>query len=125
MSDTPISKMMETVLEKVQGIVDSNTVIGKPIICGDKTTIVPITKVSMGAGSGGTEWQTKENKSDRAPFGGGSGIGVTVSPVALLIIRDDKTELVNISEKDDSYDKLLGIIPEAVDKIKDLFSKKK
>ena len=126
MASTPIAEMMDTILEKVKGIVDSNTIIGKPIVCEDGTIILPVTKVSMGAGSGGTEWQSKEPKNEKLPFGGGSGLGVTITPMAVLVVKNGHVNLVSMDGgKEDGYDKLLGILPDAIEKIKGLFSKNK
>lgn len=124
MSDTPIEGLMDTTLEKIRQMVDVNTVIGTPITTPDGTTIIPVSKVVYGFASGGSEFGSK--KTDNKPlFGGGTGAGVTINPIAFISICNGNVKLLNIADYQDSQDRAVGMIPEMFDKIVGLFKKDK
>ena len=98
-----VSELMETTMTKIREMVDSNSVIGEPITTPDGVTLIPVSRVSLGFGSGGgTYGQTSER------FGGGGGAGVKIDPVAFLVIKDGHTKLVNIKNQD-LIDGVLGL----------------
>ena len=107
-------------MSKLRELVDANTVIGKEITTSDGTTIIPVSKVAFGFGSGGSDFSTKAPKD---LFGGGAGGGVSVQPLGFLVIKDGDVKFVSMSGGD-SLEKLTAAIPEAVDKISALFTKK-
>lgn len=102
-------------------MVDSNTIIGNPINMADGTMILPVSKVTFGFASGGSDFPTKTSKE---LFGGGSGAGVSISPIAFLVVHEGNVRLLQLSDTSNSLDRAIGMMPEMVDKVSDLFSKK-
>lgn len=114
METHPIENLMKSTLENLKEMIDINTVIGEPIKCADNSTIIPISKVSFGFASGGSEFYSSKSKieCDKYPFGGGSGSGMSIKPVAFLIIKDDLIRLLPISENNiNILDRILDEIP--------------
>ncbi len=107
-------------MSKLRELVDANTVIGQPITTADGTTIIPVSKVAFGFGSGGSDFASKQ---PRDLFGGGSGGGVSVQPVAFLVIKGGDVKLLQMNG--DSLERLTNAIPDAVEKISSLISKNK
>ena len=124
MSDRPINNLMDTTLDKLKQMVDVNTVIGNPIVTPDGTTIIPVSKVIYGFASGGSEFNSKKPDSENL-FGGGSGAGVTITPIAFISVSNGEAKLLNISAYSDAQDRAIGSIPEIIDKITALFKKDK
>lgn len=124
MSDTPIEGLMDTTLEKIRQMVDVNTVIGTPITTPDGTTIIPVSKVVYGFASGGSEFGSKK-ADNKTLFGGGTGAGVTINPIAFISICNGDVKLLNIADYQNSQDRAVGMIPEMFDKIVGLFKKDK
>ncbi len=124
MSDRPINNLMDTTLDKLKQMVDVNTVIGTPITTLDGTTIIPVSKVVYGFASGGSEFNSKKPDSENL-FGGGSGAGVTITPIAFIAVSNGEAKLLNISAYSDAQDRAVGSIPEIIDKITALFKKDK
>lgn len=125
MLEHPINGMMNSALENLKSMVDVNTIIGNPITSPDGTVVIPVSKVSFGLAAGGGEYTTKSQKTDSAnPFGGGVGAGVSISPVAFLVATESQVKLLTV-DGDDPYSKLIDYVPAMVNKISELFSKKK
>lgn len=124
MSDRPINNLMDTTLDKLKQMVDVNTVIGTPITTLNGTTIIPVSKVVYGFASGGSEFNSKKPDSENL-FGGGSGAGVTITPIAFIAVSNGEAKLLNISAYSDAQDRAVGSIPEIIDKITALFKKDK
>ncbi len=124
MSEHPINGLMDTTLDKLKQMVDVNTVIGTPITTPDGATIIPVSKVIYGFASGGSEFNSKKADSQNL-FGGGSGAGVTITPLAFISIYNGEVKMLNISAYQDSGDRAVGIIPDVVDKVVGLFKKDK
>ena len=114
----PIKGMMDTTLSKIKEMVDVSTIIGEPIVNGD-TTIIPISKMSYGFASGGSDF---DGKSGHRCFGGGGGAGVTVQPVAFLVITPTNVRLLQIDNNMNSLDKAVGMIPNLVDQVSSLLA---
>ena len=114
----PIKGMMDTTLSKIKDMVDVSTIIGDPVISGE-TTIIPISKMSYGFASGGSDF---DGKAGHRCFGGGGGAGVTVQPVAFLVIHGSNVRLLQIDNNMNSLDKAVGMIPNLVDKVSDLLA---
>lgn len=113
-----ITQMMDVTIDKIREMGDVKTVIGDPIQAGD-TTIIPVSKVSYGFASGGSDLPAKQNPKDL--FGGGAGAGVTVQPVAFLIInKDGNVRLMPISSQDDKLSNAIRSMPELLDKISEM-----
>lgn len=133
MSEHPIESLMLTAMSSIRDMVDVNTIIGEPIEAGNDITIIPISKVCFGFAAGGSEFNgetLKEyNKKDKdeeieykLPFGGGAGAGVSINPVAFLVVQKDNVKLMPVNH--DSYiDKLLDYVPDLLQKVNDMFNK--
>ncbi len=124
MSDHPIEGMMNTTLEKIKQMVDVNTVIGDPITSPDGTIIIPVSKITYGFASGGSDFPSKAQQ-NKDFFGGGAGAGVTINPVAFLTISNGNVKLLQIDPYNSSADRVIGMVPDVVDKISGFLSKKK
>jgi sporulation protein YtfJ len=125
MENHPIETLMTSTMENLRDMIDVNTIIGEPIESKDGTLILPISKVSFGFASGGSEFSKEseaEKKEDKYPFGGGSGAGVSVKPVAFLVIRQDSVRLLSVGCHS-PYDKMLDNIPPIIEMIKDSLGK--
>lgn len=122
----PISEVMETTMERIRQMVDTSTIIGDPIVAGE-ITIIPVTKVNIGFASGGSDFATKNpSVSGSNCYGGGSGAGVTVTPVGFLIIKGDNVRLLPVTDAPSTaVDKALDMLPELVDKISAFLKERK
>ncbi len=123
MSDHPINSLMDTTMRKIKEMIDVNTIIGDPITTPDGTTIIPVSKVSYGFASGGSDLPTKKDNKDC--FGGGSGAGVTINPVAFLSITKGNVKLIPIEKYDGAVDRIVGMMPDMLDKVTGYFKKDK
>lgn len=119
----PIGNLMNTTMEKIKEMIDVNTIIGDPITSPDGTLIIPVSKVSYGFASGGSDLPTKKENKDC--FGGGSGAGVTIQPVAFLTVYQGDVRLVSVDSEEGTADKLVNIIPDVLKKVKGVFKKDK
>lgn len=122
MAEHPIQGLMNITMEKIHQMVDSNTIIGKPITTDDGTTILPVSKVSFGFASAGTDFDGK-NAANKDLFGGGSGAGVNIQPVAFLVIKDGCVRTIQLTDGSNSVDRALTMLPELVDKLAALVKK--
>lgn len=121
----PVDSLMQSTMENLRNMIDVNTVIGEKIETSDGTSIIPISKVTFGFASGGSEFQTPAQPSTSSlPFGGASGAGVTVKPIAFLVTKDGFVKLVPV-EGSSSYDRLIDLVPQMLDGIKNLFPNSK
>ena len=120
MKETPVNKIMENTLEKMREMDDVSTIIGDPIQTGN-TTLIPVSKVSYGFTSGGTDLPSKQNAE---LFGGGGGGGITISPVAFIVIQNEKVRMMQINNYSSSADRAIAMIPELVDQISQLIKAK-
>ncbi|HEX2938307.1 MAG TPA: GerW family sporulation protein [Ruminiclostridium sp.] len=122
MSDHPIQSLMENTLQKIREMADVNTIIGEQITSPDGTVIIPVSKVSMGFASGGSDVGAKSTKT---MFGGGGGAGVTINPVAFIVISNGNVKLLQIENSTTASGKAVALVPELFDKITALFNKDK
>ena len=117
MSST-LSDFMGTNMEKVKAMVDANMVVGDPITTPDGVTILPICRINIGIGGGGTEIPGKNLPTGGYPFGGGSGAGVTVTPLAFLITKNGSVRMLPVAEPASSaLDRIVENIPDLIDRI--------
>ena len=123
MSEHPIESLMGVTMQKIKEMVDVNTIVGDPITTPDGTVIVPVSKVSYGFASGGSDFPSK--KDSRDCFGGGSGAGITINPVGFLTVSKGEVKLVNIGEETGSVEKLISTVPDVFDKLTSFFKKDK
>ena len=124
MGEHPINNLMGTVMENIKGMVDVNTIIGEPVETSNGTTIIPISKVGFGFAAGGSDIPTK-NSTESKPFGGGSGAGVSISPIGFLVITADQIKLIPVSSNNTPIDKLVDYIPVAFDKVNTIIKNRK
>ena len=118
----PISGIMGITMDKLKEMVDVNTIIGDLIKIDEKTTVIPISKVSFGFASGGSDLPAKQPKD---LFGGGSGAGVSIQPLAFLIISDGNAKLLQMSVNASTPNALVNLIPDVVEKISGMVNKDK
>ena len=123
MNEHPINSLIDTTLKKIKDLVDVNTIIGDPITTPDGTTIIPVSKVSYGFASGGSDLPTKKESKDC--FGGGSGAGVTINPIGFLTVHKGDIKLIPIEKYDGAMDRVVGMIPDVFDKVTEYFKKNK
>ena len=119
----PIGSLMDTTMEKIKEMIDVNTIIGEPITSPDGTLIIPVSKVSYGFAAGGSDLPTKKENKDC--FGGGSGAGVTIQPVAFLTVYQGDVRLVSVDREEGTADKLVNMIHDVLKKVKGVFKKDK
>ena len=113
---------MSTAMQKSREMIDVNTIIGDPITTPDGTTIIPVSKVSFGFASGGSDLPAKVQKD---LFGGGSGAGITINPIAFLVVCGGDVKLLQLNDGDTgAVGKAVEMVPEVIDKFAELFSKK-
>ncbi|MDR6122078.1 sporulation protein YtfJ [Bacillus sp. SLBN-46] len=137
MSDHPIQGLMTTAMESLKEMIDVNTIIGDPVETPDGSVILTVSKVGFGFAAGGSEFKLDSGQSQgqsqgqgqgqgqpKLPFGGGSGGGVSITPIAFLIVNSHGVKMLHLDESTHLYEKILELAPQAVDKIQQMFSKK-
>lgn len=122
MGEHPINNLMSTVMENIKGMIDVDTVIGEPVETSNGTMIIPISKVGFGFAAGGSDIPSKDG--DKS-FGGGSGAGVSISPVGFLVVTPEQIKMVPVSSGNTPVDKIIDYIPVAINKVNDMITKKK
>ena len=133
MEEHPIEKIMITAMSSIKEIIDVNTIIGEPIETSNSVVIIPISKVSLGFAAGGSEFKgetldeyTRKDKEEQAqyrlPFGGGSAAGVTINPVAFLVIGQDGVKLIPV-DHENCIDRLLDYVPDFMEKANKMIDK--
>ena len=110
-----VPNMMEGMLHKIREMIDANTVMGTPVTTPDGTTIIPISKVSIGFGGGGSDFATNKGGN---PFGGGAGGGVKVTPVAFVVVSNGNVRMLPVAQAaNTTADRLVEMIPDTLDKV--------
>ena len=122
MAEHPINGLMGVTMDKIRELVNSDTIIGKPVSLPDGTTILPVSKVTFGVATGGSDFAAKQSKE---LFGGGSGAGVTVAPVAFLVVKDGNVRTIQLADPNNSLERAITMLPELVDKLAALLKKEK
>ena len=122
MAEHPINGLMGVTMDKIRELVNSDTIIGEPVSLPDGTTILPVSKVTFGVATGGSDFAAKQSKE---LFGGGSGAGVTVAPVAFLVVKDGNVRTIQLADPNNSLERAITMLPELVDKLAALLKKKK
>lgn len=120
MSENNIKGIMDTTMEKLRAMVDADTIIGTPVVVGN-ITLIPVSKVSFGLATGGSDFP---NKNGQELFGGGGGAGVTVNPVAFICVNGENVHMMPVYNQMGTIDKAINMAPELIDKVKSLFDKK-
>lgn len=121
----PISELMDTTMAKIRDMVDVNTIVGQPIRA-EGMTLIPISRLSFGFASGGSDFASKHQKPEADnSFGGGSGAGVNIAPVAFLIVKGDSVKLLPVEPPHSTVDRVVDMVPEVVDKVTGFLEKQK
>lgn len=113
-----LPEMLEGTIAKIREMVDSNSVIGDPITTPDGVTILPVSRISIGLGGGGSDFVSGKQSGGENPFGGGVGAGVKVSPVAFLIIKEGSVRVLPVAAPaNTTADRIVELVPDTLDKI--------
>ena len=114
-------------MQKIKEMIDVNTIIGQPIITHDGITLIPVSKVSFGFASGGSDFSGKNHQASQPnAFGGGGGAGVNITPVAFLIVKDESVRLINVQPPaSTTVDRIVEMVPDIIDKISSMIPKNK
>ncbi|WP_350299706.1 GerW family sporulation protein [Peribacillus frigoritolerans] len=129
MSDHPIQGLMKEAMENLKEMVDVNTIIGDPVETPDGSVILTVSKVGFGFAAGGSEFvmdgnQQGQQGGSKQPFGGGSGGGVSITPIAFLIVGSHGVKMIHLDEGTHLLEKMMDLAPQVVDKIQSMLSKK-
>ena len=120
MSEKTASGILSTTIEKVRQLVDVSTIVGEPMKLSENITVIPVSKVTYGFASGGSDFPSKNNKE---LFGGAGGAGITINPVAFLVLKDSEVTLKHITSNDNAAERLVNMVPDVIDKISGTVSK--
>ncbi len=132
MTDHPIHGLMNAAMENLKDMIDVNTIIGDPVETPDGSVILTVSKVGFGFGAGGSEFSqggfhgqaAGGGTQQKLPFGGGSGGGVSITPIAFLIVNSSGVKILHLDENTHLLDKILDLAPSAMEKMQSMFSKK-
>lgn len=132
MTEYPIEALMKTTMESLKDMVDVNTIVGDPVESSDGLVIIPISKVSFGFASGGAEYNLNKvshkeevNNNDRKiPFGGGSGAGVSVQPVAFIVVGNNQIKMLPVDQGSSALNNLLDFIPKLTNNLQSILKNK-
>ena len=122
-----LPNMLESTIQKIKEMVDVNSVIGAPITTPDGVTIIPVSKVSVGFGGGGSDFTTKSSRpGEDNPFGGGAGGGVKVTPICFLIVKDGAVRMMPVAEPaSTTADRIVEMVPDTLEKLTTFLDSKK
>lgn len=134
MSDHPIEGLMKTAMENIRDMVDVNTIIGDPVETPDGSVILPVSKVGFGFAAGGSEFEVSQEEdehsrnnhgtsfstNDKMPFGGGSGGGISITPVAFLVVGKDGVRSISLQGQSHLYERMLDMAPQFFDKVQSM-----
>ncbi|WP_206830963.1 GerW family sporulation protein [Alicyclobacillus fructus] len=126
--DHPIQGLMQTAMSNLREMVDVNTIIGDPVETPDGTVILPVSKVGFGFAAGGSQFEGGDANGQGQgdlPFGGGSGGGVSITPIGFLIVHGNNVRLLSADHQNQLYDRLIDLAPAMLERIQSLFSKQK
>lgn len=125
MENNPISSLMQTTMENVKNMLKVDTVVGEPIITPDGITLVPISRVSVGFGGGGVEFNSKKPGTER-PFGGGNATGVRIEPIGFLVIKEGIVRMIDVlPPASNTVDRIIDLVPQVLDRVDALIAKQK
>ena len=113
-----LPNMLDSTIAKIREMVDVNSVVGDPITTPDGVTIIPISKVSVGFGGGGSDFVSNNVNHQDNPFGGGVGAGVKVTPVAFLIVKEGSVRMLPVAAPaNTTADRIVEMVPDTLDKV--------
>ena len=122
MKEQSAAGILSTTIEKVRQLVDVSTIVGEPIVLSDDITVIPVSKVTYGFASGGSDFPSKNNTQ---LFGGGGGAGITINPVAFLVLKNGEVTLKHITANDNAAERIVNMVPDVIDKFTDVVGKVK
>lgn len=112
-----LPNMLDATIEKIRQLVSSNSVVGEPIVLQDGVTIIPVSKISIGLGGGGSDFVSKKPVKEN-PFGGGIGAGIKAVPIAFLVVKEGSVRMLPVAEPaNTTADRIVEMIPDTLDKI--------
>ena len=117
-----INGVMDSTIDKIRSMVDSETIVGEPIVV-NNITIIPVSKLSFGFASGGSDFPSKTT--GKTMFGGGGGAGATVTPVVFIVVKGNEVKLLNANETATPIEKAVSAVPTVVEKITEIIKKNK
>ncbi len=124
----PIESLMKTTMENMKEMIDVDTIVGNPVETSNGSVLIPISKVSFGFASGGGEYNkgsgSDEDSNDSYPFAGGAGAGITVQPVAFMVVEKEETKLMYVDQNANMLDNILNKTPKLMENIQGMFSGK-
>ncbi len=120
--ENKVQELMGLSIDKIKEMVDVNTVIGEPMVLADGMTLIPVSRVSYGFASGGSDLPTKGTQE---LFGGGGGAGINIIPIAFLVINDGNVRVVPMVSTPDSLNQIVNMVPDVVNRIGGFFNKEK
>ncbi|MCA0171571.1 GerW family sporulation protein [Bacillus sp. RAR_GA_16] len=127
MPEHPIEGLMQTAMENLKDMIDVNTIIGDPVETPDGSVILTVSKVGFGFAAGGSEFMLKQQSNQREqgqskgePFGGGSGGGVSITPIAFLIVSAGDIKMIHLDNTTHLYERLLDLAPQAIEKVQSI-----
>ncbi len=120
--ETKVKELIAASMGKISELTDAETIIGEPIVVDGNITIIPVSKVTYGFAAGGSDLPTK---ADKDLFGGASGAGVSIQPVAFIVVSDGNTQLLQISNDASASTAIINMVPDVFNKIQSLFKKDK
>lgn len=113
-----LPNMLENTIAKIREMLDVNSVVGEPITTADGITIIPVSKISVGLGGGGSDFVSKNVNRHENPFGGGVGAGVKVTPVAFLVVKEGNVRMIPVAAPaNTTADRIVEMVPDTLDKI--------
>ncbi len=113
-----LPNMLDNTIAKIREMVQANSVVGEPIVTADGVTIIPVSKISVGLGGGGSDFVSKHPNQQENPFGGGVGAGIKVTPVAFLVIKEGSVRMIPVAAPaNTTVDRLVEMVPDTLDKI--------
>lgn len=124
MENTHVSDLINQAVDKLREMIDTNVMIGQTITTEDGVTLIPVSNVSIGFASGGSDFQAKQAGKD-APFGGGAGAAVKVTPAAFIVVKDGNTRVLSLNGEVKTMDKLIDAAPGLIDKVVEASGKMK
>ena len=124
MNENKVEGMMGVTMDKIRDMIDVDTIIGNTITTPDGTTIIPVSKVTYGFAAGGSDFVSKRSE-QKDLFGGGSGAGITISPVAFLVIAKDDIKLLQVESFNGAIDRIIAMTPDIINKINNAIKKRK
>ena len=122
MKEQSASGILGTAIDKIRDLVDVSTIVGEPVFSGEGITSIPVSKVTYGFASGGSDFPSKNNAE---LFGGGGGAGITITPVAFVVINNGNVTIKSVPTGDNTAEKIVGLVPEVVDTVTGLLNKNK